>query len=266
MAGEDKAYLKTLERYDSPAAVARALRELRTKVDSGELKARPTPPAQGAKPEEVAAWRKEQGLPENAAAFVTGLKLPDGVVPGEQDEPLLSSFAAVAMKSHWDQATYNAAVDWYYQVSDQLAAQREDTDADFLSDSMSALHAEWGKEFKGNQNAIGAFVQMFPADFRSALLLARTPDGDLLGNHPAFLRAALMVAKELNPAATLLPNVGGGSLQGVQQRIAEIEIKHMRATQGTPEWNQYWRSAAMQDEYRQLLEAREKMGARERAG
>jgi hypothetical protein len=265
MAGDDKAYLKTLERYDSPAAVAKALRELRTKVDSGELKARPTPPADGAKPEELAAWRKENGLPENAGAFVAGLKLPDGVIPGKADEPLLSSFAEMAMGSNWDQQTYNKAVDWYYQMSDQLTAQRDQQDGTFFQESMRGLMQEWGpKEFEGNQQAIVNFMQLFPEDIRDNVLTARTPDGRMLGDHPLFNRAILMMAKEMNPAATILPAAAGGGLAAVDTRIAEIEgIMKNPATA-----DQYWRGdsgAKMQEEYRTLLGARETMQKRQAA-
>jgi len=261
MAGGDKAYEKMLERYDSPAAVAKGFRELRTKLDSGELKAPAKPLAADAKPEEIAAWRKENGLPDDAKAFVSGLKLPDGTVLGKQDEPLLASFADVAMKSGWNQDTYNTAVDWYYKAADAAAAQLADNDATFHADTLTELTGEWGKEFKANQNAIGNFVNMFPEEFRTNLLLARTPDGRVLGDHPMFLRAALMLAKDINPAATVLPAAAGGGLSSVESRIAEIEGV-MRDPKRSGE---YWHGdsgAKMQSELRDLYGARDKMKGR----
>jgi hypothetical protein len=265
LAGDDKAFLNQLKRYDSPQAFAKSNRELRLKVDSGELKPRLTPPAEGAKPEEVAAWRKENGLPENPGAFVAALKLPDGVIPGKADEPLLASFADVAMNSNWDQATYNPAVDWYYKMSDQLTAQRDQQDGTFFQDSMRSLMQEWGpKEFPGNQQAIVNFMQLFPEDIRDNVLTARTADGRMLGDHPLFNRAILMMAKEMNPASTILPAAAGGGLAAVDTRIAEIEgIMKNPATQ-----DQYWRGPSgekMQEEYRQLLGARETMQKRQAA-
>lgn len=250
-----------LERYDSPTAVAKGFRELRTKLDSGELKAPAKPLPDNAKPEEIAAWRKENGLPDDAKAFVSALKLPDGLVTGKQDEPLLSSFAEIAMKSGWNQETYNTAVNWYYQMSDSLSAQRAEADADFHTDTLTELTSEWGKEFKANQNAIGNFVNMFPEEFRDQFLLARTPDGHVLGDHPAFLRAALMLAKEINPASTVLPAAAGGGLSSVESRIAEIE-GIMRDPKRS---DQYWHGesgAKMQSELRDLYGAREKMKSR----
>jgi hypothetical protein len=261
LAAGDKTFEKMLERYDSPTAVAKGFRELRTKLDSGELKAPPKALAENATPEEAATWRKENGLPENAQAFVSSLKLPDGVVPGQQDQPLLSSFADQAMKAGWSQETYNTAVDWYYKMSDAAAAQRDGADADFHTDTLTELTAEWGKEFKSNQNAIGNFVNMFPEEFRSQFLLARTPDGKVLGDHPMFLRAALMLAKEINPASTVLPAAAGGGLSSVESRIAEIQ-GIMRDPKRS---DQYWHGeggAKMQAELRDLYSAQEKMKAR----
>ena len=261
MAAGDKAFEKQLERYESPLAVAKGLRELRTRMDSGELKAPAKPLAADAKPEEIAAWRKEQGLPDDAKAFVSGLKLTNGLVVGKQDEPLLSSFADVAMKSGWNQDHFNQAVDWYYQLSDAEAAKRQEADATFHTDTLTELTGEWGKEFKANQNAIGNFVNMFPQEFRDALLLARTPDGRVLGDHPMFLRAALMLAKDINPAATVLPAAAGGGLSSVESRISEIE-GIMRDPKRS---DQYWHGeggAKMQSELRDLYGARDKMKSR----
>lgn len=239
--------------------MAKAYRELRTRIDSGELKAPAKPLGENAKPEEIAAWRKENGLPEDPATFVKGLKLADGVVLGKQDEPLLNSFAELAMKAGWNQDTFNQATDWYYQMNDQLAAQREQQDGEFHTQALQDLMGEWGKEFKSNQNAIGNLVALFPEELRSNFLLSRLPDGSLLGDNPLVNRTLLMLAKELNPASTVLPAAAGAGLTGVESRIAEIEGVMGR------EPDRYWRGSEgerMQGEYRQLLDAREKMKAR----
>jgi len=60
MAGEDAKALKQLERYNSPADVATALRAAQLKISSGELKS--TLPG-GATEQQVAAWRAENGIP-----------------------------------------------------------------------------------------------------------------------------------------------------------------------------------------------------------
>jgi hypothetical protein len=268
--------LKQLERFDSPTALAKSYRELSGKISSGELKAPVAPPGPDAKPEEVAQWRKDQGLPEKADGYIASLKLPNGMVPGEADKPLLEAFAADALKNNMSPDTYNQVVGWYFGMQDQLAAQREAADQTYHDQSVQALTQEWGKEFRANQNAIASLMALAPAELAApgpdgkpvpgALLLeARLPDGTKLGDNPVALKYLTHLAREINPASTVLPAAAGGGLTGVESRIAEIETKYMRAGQGTPEWQQYWKGETMQAELRELYGAREKMKERKAA-
>jgi hypothetical protein len=268
LAGPDKAFRKTLDRFDSPTALAKAYKELTTRLSSGDLRST-KPPPDTATPEQVAAWRAEQGLPQNAAAYVEGLQLGDGTVPGEAEKAMLASFAEEAMKGRWTADQYNRAVGWYFALQDRLAAQRDHADAAFKHEASADLMREWSHDYAANRNAIAQFFdRSFPADFREALLTARLPDGRILANHPAFNRAILEVAKSLNPNGAVLPNASGGGLSGVESRIAEIEGKYMRAPHGSDLWKSYWTGnsgAHMQQEYRGLLAAREQ-SRRGRAG
>jgi hypothetical protein len=268
LAGSDKAFRKTLDRFESPAALAKAYKELTARLSSGDLKAT-KPPPDNATPEQAAAWRAEQGLPQDAAAYVDGLQLGDGTVTGEAEQALLASFAEQAMKGRWTADQYNQAVGWYFAQQDGLAAQRDHADAAFKHEASADLMREWGHHYATNRNAIAQFFdRSFPADFGEALLTARLPDGRILANHPTFNRAILEVAKSLNPTGTVLPNASGGGLSGVESRIAEIEGKYMRAPHGSELWKSYWTGdsgARMQQEYRGLLAAREQT-RRGRAG
>lgn len=268
LAGGDKAFRKTLDRFESPTALAKAYKELTARLSSGDLKAT-KPPPDTATPEQIAAWRAEQGLPQDAAAYVDGLQLGDGTVTGEAEKALLASFAEQAMKGRWTADQYNQAVGWYFALQDRLAAERDHADAAFKHEASADLMRDWGHEYATNRNAIAQFFdRSFPADFREALLTARLPDGRVLANDPTFNRAILEVAKSLNPSGALLPNASGGGLSGVESRIAEIEGKYMRAPHGSELWKSYWTGdsgARMQQEYRGLLAAREQT-RRGRAG
>ena len=260
LASGDKTFRKTLDRFDSPAALAKAYKELTARLSSGDLKATKPPPG-NATPEQIATWRAEQGLPRDAAAYVEGLQFADGTVPGEAENAMLASFADEAMKGRWTADQYNQAVGWYFATQDRLAAGRDHADAAFKDEASADLMREWGHDYAANRNAVAQFFdRSFPADFRDALLTARLPDGRILANHPAFNRAILEVAKSLNPGGKVLPNASGGGLSGVESRIAEIEGKYMRAPHGSDLWKTYWTGdsgARMQQEYRGLLAARE---------
>lgn len=258
-AGDEKA-LKRLERMGSPADVFKAYRELEGKLSSGKLRAAPEPLAADATPEQVAAWRSEQGLPADADSFVKGLELPQGVIPGEADKPLLADFAAAATKANWTQEQYNQAIGWYYGLQDRLLGEQQQADADYHIASTQELQREWGTEFKQNINRVTQFFDKFmPKDFADALRSARLPDGSIAGNSPAFNRAFAELSRAYDPAGTVLPNVPGATMANVESRISEIETKHMRAPYGSADWKAYHMGEAgakMQQEYRSLLEAR----------
>lgn len=264
MAGDDKAYLKVLERYDSPAAVAKAHRELSTKMSAGELKAPAKPLAADATPEQKLAWRKENGLPEAAEGFVGALKLPGGLVPGENDKPLLNEFAKAAFDAGVDQKTFDFAANWYFQQQHALNAARERNDGTFKNQSLVELSQEWGKDFEGNNNAVSSVIAMLPEAIRDNLLTARLPNGNLVGNDPNFNRAMLMFAKELNPASTILPlNNNGGGLASVEAQLAAHD-KNMKSEPGSDAWKAYWQNDKAQQEYRELLGARQTMQSRQK--
>ncbi|HMA73008.1 MAG TPA: hypothetical protein VKP67_16235 [Xanthobacteraceae bacterium] len=260
LAGGDKAFRKTLDRFESPVALAKAYKELTARLSSGDLRST-KPPADDATPAQLAAWRAEHGLPTNAAAYVDGLQLGDGTVTGEAERALLASFADQALKGRWTATQYNQAVGWYFDMQDRLAAQRDHADAAFKHEGSKDLMREWGHDYETNRNTVAQFFdQSFPEDFKDALLTARLSDGRVLANHPTFNKAILEVAKSLNPSGAMLPNTSGGGLSNVESRIAEIESKYMRAPHGSDLWKSYWTGnsgARMQQEYRGLLARRE---------
>ncbi len=240
LAAGDKSFLKTLERFDSPAALAKAYREFTTKLSSGELKAmKPVP--ENATPEEVAAWKVDRGLPESAEAYISGLKLSDGTLAGESDRPLLASFAERALDANFTGEQYNRAVGWYFALQDRMLAERQQADGQFKAQSASDLMREWTGDYAMNRNMVAQFFdRTFPQQFKTEMLNARLPDGRMLANDPAFNRAILELAKFVNPSGALLPNNSGAGPSSVEARIAEIETKYMRAAHGSESWKSYW--------------------------
>jgi hypothetical protein len=266
-AGGDAKLAKSLETIADPSVLAKSYAELRSKVSSGELKAPPKPPAADAKPEEIVAWRKEQALPETAEAYVKGLKLPDGLVPGENDSQLLASFADAAYKNNWTGDQYAQAIGWFYAEQDRLAAVQKQNDVDFQIQAKVALERDWGTQFKQNQGIVTRLWDAhLPKDFQAQLLTARLDDGTVLGDNPTFLKAFLEVAKIVNPAETVtsLPAGMSPNLGNVEGRMGEIE-KMMRAPQGSPEWMSYYKNEKTQAEYRSLIEAQQAMRGRQAA-
>ena len=262
LANGDDATAKDLAKYTDPRAIYTSLRDLQTKISKGELKGAPQPLPANATDEQKTAWRQANGLPATEGDYVKGLQLPNGVVIGEADKPLVEGFAKALFEGGGTQSEMNRAVGWFYQTQDAAEAQRTEADGQFKVDSEVSLRTEWGPEYAGNINAFGVFKSQLPENLQALLFTARTADGLVLGNHPEFIKIGAALGRELNPAATLIPQAAQQGAQGVSDRIKQIE--GLMYKEGQPN-REYWNDAKLQSEYRDLIDAQTKMTARGRA-
>jgi hypothetical protein len=256
LAGEDQKALKQLERYGSPADLYKKTRELEAKFSSGDYK-RDLP--KDAKPEEVAAWRVERGIPDKPEGYLEKLALPDGMVLGEADKPIVASFAEAALDGNMDAGQLSKLVTQYYKMQDQIAQQRAAADQEYKRSAEDELRAEWGPDYRPNLNAVKNLLAGMPEGAADNLLGGRLADGTRIGDNPGVVKWLASMSRELNPAATLIPAGTGDVGKGVNDRIADIEkLMGDRSSD-------YWRGPkadAMQQEYRDLVDARDKMKSR----
>jgi hypothetical protein len=269
MAGDDKAYLKTLARYNSPADFAKKTRSLESQLSSGEY-VKKLPP--NATPEQIAEHRKSLGLPEKPEGYLAPevMKLPDGIVLGEDDKPFALGLAEVALAEGVPPAAFNKQVAKYVELREGLIAQQEEADIAYKAKSMDELREEFGPKFgtKGDPVIAGvnALLKTAPDGVADALLGGRLADengktGALIGNDPNVLRWLIQIAREIDPQATLVPPTEGDAGKDVDARMKEIE-SWMGAPKGTPEHAKYWKDEKVQAEWRTLSDARDKANAR----
>lgn len=220
MAGEDKEALKRLGRFTDPASVFKAYRSLEQKISSGEFK---KPLSENATAEEKATWRKENGLPEKADDYVSGLALPNGLVIGEAEKPVVSALASSAFEDGLSPKGFNNLVSKYYELQDEARQKQEDADAQYKVDSEDALRKEWqGPDYRRNLTAVNNLIATWPEGLAAAVLAGRDPNGRKLGDNPVFIRQMASLALELNPAATLVPSGTTDAGKSVQARLDEI--------------------------------------------
>lgn len=253
LAGEDKDFRKRLERFTAPNDFAKSYRALETKLSSGEYK-RALPA--DAKPEEIATWRKENGVPDKADEYVAKLALPNGVVLGEEDKPVVSAFAEMAQGKNWTPAQYNDAVSWYYETQNKLAGKRQEQDQNFMAQTEDKLRTDWGNDYRRNLNIVGSIRDSMPEGLRDRFMAGRTADGKIFGNDPDVLAWLVSLGRELHPAATLLPVGTSDPVKGVADRISEIR----KFNRDNPD--AYNADKAMQKEYLELLNADSKLKSR----
>lgn len=254
LAGGDEKELKRLGRFASEADVYKAYRELEKKKDSGEFK-RPFP-TEGTD-EEVAQWRKENGIPDAPEKY--DLKFEDGTVIGEEDKPLVDEFVKNMHGENASPAQVKAALSSYYGILGRQQQALAESDASFKDEALEGLREEWEGDFKKNLGAVNGLLQSLPEDTRLAFETARTADGKLIGNDPDVIKWLAQTAYEINPAATVMPSSMSNPGGAISDEISSIE--KMVADKESA----YWTGSGaekMQARYLELLSARDKISAR----
>ncbi len=255
-AGEDDKTAKLLERFNSPAALAKAYREAQATISGGlQRGALPENPTD----EQLAAYREANGIPDEAGGYIENM--PDGIVIGEADKEMAHSFLTDMHEINAPGEFVHKALAWYNGLQEQQEQAMAQADTDFHNESINALREEWGPEYQQNVNSISNTLEMMGVTMEDGVPFAdfiggaRGPDGRLLGDNPAFLKTMLTIATQINPAGVTMPGEGLGQLDSVTSELEQIE-KLMQANDPA-----YWEDQKKQERYRQLLTAKEKLAA-----
>lgn len=251
IAGEDKEALKTLERFADPGAMFKSYNELRTKLSKGELKGNVPFPDKGT-PEEQAAWRKEMGVPEKPEAY--DLTLANGVVIGEEDKPLVDEFLKFAHANHTAPAAVKKTLEWF--LGDYREGMEEKAAAAKAQRKQAAedvLRKDWGADYRPNMNAID---NLLAANISSNPELAQRIKNSI-EIEPEFAKLWANIARQINPVSTLTGIDNTRMEQSINDEIGKIETT-MRTNRQA-----YNRDEKMQERYRELLDARERLKGRQ---
>lgn len=253
-AGTDDKMLKRLERYASPKAAIDALVAAQNRIGSGELKA---PLPDNATAEQLTAWRKDNGIPETAAAYLENL--PQGLVIGDADKPLFEDFTKGLHALNADPKIAQYAVKWYNDFQEKTQTERIAQDETLKTSTEDELRAEWGNDYRTNINSIHGLLDGAPKEVSEAILNARQPDGTPLVGTSQVVRWLVQLAREVNPVHTIVPGSGANSGKSIDDEIGTIE-KRMR--EDRPGYN---KDEVQQQRYRELLDARSRINSRSAA-
>jgi hypothetical protein len=247
IAGTDEQELKLLERYATPADVWKKARSFEQRMSSGELRAVTAFPEKGT-PEQQAAWRVENGIPEAPEKY--DLKLNDGLVIGEDDKPIIDSFLKSVHGKHVPPAAASAAVQWYFDFKEQEAEQRSLRDAEAVQTNNDTLRNVWGPDYRPNLNAVHSLLDTAPAGIKDMFLGGRLADGTPIGSSSDMLQFIASLSRQLNPQAALMGS--NSNPIAITDEIAAIE-KRMREDRAG-----YNVDEKQQARYRDLITARDK--------
>jgi hypothetical protein len=242
---------KLLARYQSPADMAKALVAAQQKIRSGEYK-RATPTSDN--PEELKAWRDEQGIPETP----DGYEMPavPGVDVANLDEGTKASLAVIREGLHRanlskDQG--NIVAQALVQMAEKQTEAQAQTDAGHRDAVEDSLRAEWGVEYRKNLNMNGALLTQHFGDGMDNILNARTPDGVRLADMPEFNKFLNNMARANGNDVLFDGDVKGTT--SIDARLEEIRAVMSR------DINEY-HAKGLDKEYNQLLEKQAARGGR----
>jgi len=251
-AGDDEKMAKRLERYASPKAAIDALVAAQNKISSGELK---TALQSDASDEETTQWREENGIPSEVDGYE--IDLPNGIVVGEEDKPMVDSFLESSLASNLHPDQVNSTLAWYYDYQEQVMGQQQDADDQAKQTGEDALRVEWGTDYRRNVQIANNFLDSAPEGLKEQIMGARLADGTPLGSDPSSLNWLVDMSRQINPIATVVPGSGTNAVQAIESELATL--KGMMGDRSS----EYWKgdnAAKNQSRYRELVETMQKHG------
>lgn len=251
LGGEDEAAKKFLERFADSKTLMKSVLEAQNKLRSGDF-AKPLP--KDATPEQVKEWRTANGVPLEPKGYFA--QLPDGLVIGKEDQSLFDAYAKVWHDHNLPPASVHAMTKMYY---DGLAQTKKEEAAVDKSDSLKTigeLRTKWGGSYDQNMAILDNFLEGMPGDLKARFKDATLPDGTRLFNDSDALEFFANAARAANPAGHLLPAGGEGNIKSLDTEIESIQ-KLMRTDR-----KKYNGDEKLQARYRELLTAKQKLGAR----
>lgn len=213
-----------------------------------------------ATPEQITAFRKDNGIPEKPEGYFD--TLPQDVKLTDLEKAVLTPYLPVMQELNLPPAAAAKLVAVLQADRVRQIEARAVADDALKVKTEDALRADWGHNYRAEINNINGLLSGAPPEVREALFNVRTSDGTPFLGKPETVRWLAQLARTVNPYSVPVGGDGGALDQkGVEQRIAEI-TSWMGAPNGSPEYKRYWSDEKVQTEYRTLTEAREKMKQR----
>jgi hypothetical protein len=242
--------LETLKRFNTPADAARKIREQEKFIHAGQHK---KPLAKNATPEQIAAWRTENGIPDAPDKYDHGLKL-DELAP--MSAKFITVMTAKAHAANASSEAVKAIASAIPEFEQAMAAEVEARNSTAKSEGIETLRAEWGAEYKPNVDGVMSWINSLDSAVSEALINSRDADGVQLLNNPNVMRAFARHSRELGyVGATVVPS-GGDLSKGIDDELDSLKKEMGKDIEA-------WRKNSKgQARYMELMESKQRMSAR----
>lgn len=250
MAGDDKELRKALDRYPTPAAVAKANREAQVKLRSGKPADDEPMPDPEKEPEKAKEWRQSRGIPDDP----TGYAVPDTVknIVTDADKPRLAEFTEHMHKNNVPAAAVGPALEFYFQTQEAANTAIATADKADESDTEEALREEWGPDYRANSTIAKRFAEEVTPGLN--WFSARLPDGRVLGNVPEFAKALAEMGRE---------RFGDVSLAGADNTAKTMARKTELENLMRDDPDRYHADPKNSAEYQKIVDAELKAGGKD---
>jgi hypothetical protein len=142
-----------------------------------KLGQRMQPPGVEARPEEVAAWRKNLGVPEKPDGY--GINRPEEVPVELWNEEMVRGFSAVAHKHHIPAAAAQELVQWWNGQQLGALSRYQQESAQGREALVQGLQSEWGERYEANLQGAQRVAAMARLDVNDPSI----------GDNPSMIRA-----------------------------------------------------------------------------
>lgn len=210
--------------------------------------------AKDATPEQVAAYRKDNGIPEKPEGYLEAL--PKTLELQDIDRKILAPYLARMQELNIRPEIAASLIELRQVEAERQIDERLEADRQMSSRLEETLRGEWGREYGANINSLKGFINQTFGEAAEAFLSGRDGNGDPLLANQHVVRALLQLANDTRGGNITIATADGRMIDGagVEARISEIE-KLMGDS--SSEYYKGAKAEAIQAEYRKLIDARE---------
>lgn len=258
LSGGDEDFMKELGRYKSVESLTKAMREARIAARNTGKAASTVPTLkEGANDAEIAAYREAYGIPADAKEYPGDFRAD--FKPTDGDKQLLGDFKAAMHSKNVPPQAAAAALDWYQDFATIQQQQRDGLMAKRETETMAALKAEWGSDYKPNIAAANHIMnQTIGPEGAEELLGVRLEDGTRLQDNKNFVKMMAQLGSDYFGGTAIIKGDIETTGKSVQDQINE----GLKMLNGTPAQQAEYRTPAYQEKMAKLYAQKEKLDKR----